>query len=209
VAAHPDGPVAGLIAEEANEAINPKLYEWPSGRPPTPAVLSALIDANLKLQKARLEIYNKTGVPAAPIADTYATYLTLGTRDVWNSMTPAQQLQAAQQASDFVSLAGQRAVARANNQNDELIPALKEAGRWIMELGKTLQDQGIEAAGTAVNNLGVASSMNAVHDACALVFPAFQQSQSLSAVVAPPTIGDGKVSTDASAAPPTASEAQQ
>ncbi len=210
VAAHPDGALAGMIAEDANQAINPKLNVWPQGRPPTAAVLSVLIDTSLNLQKARLEIYRKTGVPGGPIADTYATYLTMGTPEVWNSMTPAQQLQSAQQASDFVSLASQRIAARANNQNDDLIQALVEEGRWIMELGRALQDPAIEAAGSGVNKLFVAAPVTAVHDACAAVLPAFQQSQSLSSVKDPPTIGDSKGASDASIpAPPAASEAQQ
>jgi hypothetical protein len=208
VAAHADGPLSGMIADEANQAINPKLNVWPQGRPPTPAVLSVLIDASLKLQKARLEIYRKTGVPGAPIADTYATYLTMGTADVWNLLTPAQQLQAAQQASDFVSWASERAVGRQNNQNDDLIQALKEEGRWIMELGKTLNDQAITAAGSGVNDLGVAAQAQQVRDACSMVLPALQGNQALSGVQAAAPIEGAKSPADASATP-AASEAQQ
>jgi hypothetical protein len=208
VAAHSEGPISGMIADEANQAINPKLNVWPQGRPPTPAVLSVLIDTSLKLQKARLEIYRKTGVPGAPIADTYATYLTMGTADVWNSLTPAQQLQAAQQASDFVSWASERAVGRQNNQNDDLIQALKEEGRWIMELGKTLNDQAITAAGSGVNDLGVAAQAQQVRDACSMVLPALQGNQALSGVQAAAPIEGAKSPADASATP-AASEAQQ
>jgi hypothetical protein len=208
VAAHPDGPIAGMLADEANQAINPKLNTWPQGLFPKPAVLSVLVDASLKLQKARLDIYKNTGIPEFPLADTYATYLTLGSKEVWNAMTPAQQLQAVQQASDLVALAGQRAAGRANNANDELISALQEEGRWIQELGTTLNDQGLIAAGIGVNKLSVASPINDVRDACSAVFGAFQQDQNFSNLQAAPPLGNAKSASDSPGAAP-ASEAQQ
>ncbi|MGD0462801.1 MAG: hypothetical protein ABSB74_09965 [Tepidisphaeraceae bacterium] len=210
VAAQPAGPIAGMIAEEANQAINPKLNTntWPANLFPTPAVLSVLIDANLKLQKARLEIYKNSGVPGWPLADTYASYLTLGIPDVWNAMTPAQQLQAAQQASDFISLASQRAATRPNNENDELIGALDEEGRWIQELGKTLNDDDLQAAGIGVNKLEVASPLNQVRDACSAVFPAFQRDQNFSTLQPPPTLANPKSASDSSGSAAT-TEAQR
>ena len=44
---------------------------------------------------------------------------------------------------------------RQNNQNDDLIQALKEEGRWIMELGKTLNDPAITAELANVGRSGV------------------------------------------------------
>jgi len=208
VAAHPDGPIAGMVADEANQAINPKLNTWPQGLFPQPAVLSVLVDASLKLQKSRLEIYKNKGIPEFPLADTYATYLTLGQTVVWNAMTPAQQLQAVQQASDFVSLAGQRAAGRANNQNDDLILALQEEGRWILELGTTLNDQPLADAGSAVNKLTIATPISQVRDACSAVFGAFQQDQNFSNLQPSPTLGNSKSASDNSGAA-AASEAQQ
>jgi hypothetical protein len=208
VVTHPDGPIAGMLADEANQAINPKLNTWPQGLFPQPAVLSVLVDANLKLQKSRIDIYKNTGVPALPLADTYATYLTLGNPVVWNAMTPAQQLQAVQQASDFVSLASERAAGRANNQNDDLILALQEEGRWIQDLGTTLNDQGLIAAGIGVGKLSVASPINDVRDACSAVFAAFQQDQNFSNLTPAPPLGNAKSASDSPGAAP-ASEAQQ
>ncbi len=208
VAAHPDGPISGMLAEDANQAINPKLYTWPSGLFPTPAVLSVLVDANLKLQEVRLKIYENSGVPDWPLADTYASYLTLGSPDVWNAMTTAQQLQAAQQASDFVSLASQRAAGRAANLNDDLIGALVEEGRWIQELGTTLNDDPLRTAGIGVNKLGVAAPPNVIRDACSAVYPAFQQNPNFSNLTAPPTIGTPK-SAAGNSGSAAASEAQQ
>ncbi len=208
VVTHPDGPIAGMLADEANQAINPRLNTWPSGLSPKPAVLSVLVDYNLKLQNARLDMYRKVGIPDFPLADTYASYLTLGTAVVWNTMTAGQQLLAAQQASDFVSLASQRAASRPNNQNDDVIGALQEEGRWIEELGKTVGDANLEAAGSAVNKLGVAAPMTQVRDACSAIFPAFQQNQNFSTLKEPPTLGTPKSGSDSSDST-AASEPQQ
>jgi hypothetical protein len=208
VLAHSDGPISGMIADEANQAINPELNTWPQGLFPKPAVLSVLIDANLKLQKARLEIYKNKDVPEFPLADTYASYLTLGTASVWTTMTAGQQLQAAQQAMDFVSLAGQRIAGRANNQNDELIGALQEEGRWIEQLGQAVNDANLQAAGSGVNKVSIATPIPQVTAACTAVVQAFQQSPTFSTLTAPATIAAPKSAPDNSDST-AASEPQQ
>jgi hypothetical protein len=78
VSSHPDGKLAGTIAEVAYSAINPK--QWKVGNVPAGQAFSALIDANLSLQQFRLTIYQAKGAPASPIADTYPTYLLLCNR---------------------------------------------------------------------------------------------------------------------------------
>ncbi len=206
VAAHPDGPVGGMVADEAYRAINPEMVNWPPGLFPPPNALGALIDANLKLQKTRIVLYRKSGVPESPLSDTYASFLLLGFPNIWSAMAPAQQLQAAQQTSDLVSLAGQWAASRPNNQNDELISALNEEGEWIMDLGKTLQDQNIQTAGSDVNRLSVASPANTILDACKEVYPAMQAQ--FPTLVAPQPIDNSKSASDNSGATP-ASEAQR
>jgi hypothetical protein len=75
VSSHSGGPLAGPIADEAYRAINPKM--WRAGSFPTGDALSALIEANLKLQQNRLTIYFNTGVPAFPQGDSYPSYLLL------------------------------------------------------------------------------------------------------------------------------------
>lgn len=206
VAAHPDGPVGGMVADEAYRAINPKMNDWPAGLFPPPNALVALIDANLKLQKSRIDIYKKAGVPESPLSDTYASYLLLGNNNVWSAMSPAQQLAAVQQASDLVSLAGQRAANRPNNQNDELIIALNEEGEWIIALGTTLQDQNIQTAGSDVYHLSVASPANNILAACKEVYPAMQAEWQT--LLEPPTVDNSKSASDNSG-PTAASEAQR
>jgi hypothetical protein len=203
VISHPDGAVAGMIADEAYRAINPKL--WPPGLfPPQPA-LNALIAVNLKLQKSRLELYKK-GIPASPWSDSYASYLLLGFNNIWNSMNATQRQDAAQQASDLVWLAGRRAANQASNQNDELIRVLKEEGEWIAALGVTLDDQGLQKAGAAVNQLGVASPANVILDACKTVYPAMQAQ--FPNMPPPPSFDTTKSASDSSIPAP-ASEAQR
>jgi hypothetical protein len=201
VAAHPDGYVGGLVAEEAYSAINPE-QGWPRGLFPPPNALLALIGANLTLQQSRLEIYRTTGVPEAPRTDTYASYLLLGFPDVWKVMNADQQLQAVQQASDLISLAGQRAAGagagRIMNQNDELIDTLKGEGKWIMELSKILNppDPDLEAVAGEVYRLTVATPPDKIHDACIAVYGALQHD--FPTLPTPKQIDSAKSTTDKS-----------
>jgi hypothetical protein len=196
---HPDGLLAGPIADEAYRAINPKL--WERIVPPA-AALPALIDANLKLQQSRLDYYVKTGVPASPKADTYASWFLLSS-DGWSAMNQTQQLQAVQQASNLVAMAGQRAAAsRGASINSDLIDALVEEGKWISTLGTIVGDSNIQAAGSAVNKLSVAMPGSAVKDACDAVYPALQANPAFTSLQAPPAIAGSapkSASSDASA----------
>jgi len=184
VVAHPDGTLGGPIADDAYRSINPKL--WRAVMPPA-AALSSLIDANLKLQQSRLTIYASTGVPASPKSDTYASFFLLSS-DAWNAMALAQQLQAVQQASDLVSLAGQRAAIQAANLNNDLIEALQEEGKWISTLGTIIGDANVQAAGTAVNKLTLASPPATIRQACDAVYTTLQGIPTFSTLNAPPTI---------------------
>jgi hypothetical protein len=188
VVAHPDGPLAGAIADEAYRAINPKL--WSVGPVPTDAALAALIDDNLELQKERLAIYLNKGVPAFPKGDTYPSWLLLA-NPAWSTMNPAQQLQAVQQAADFVSLAGQRlAPAGATmNMNQDIIDGLVEEGKWINALGQILNDQSIQQVGTDVFHITQGTPVVTIQTACNAVFGALQGNPALTALTPPPTLG--------------------
>jgi hypothetical protein len=179
-----DGPLAGFIADEAYRAINPRL--WTAGAMPAGGALSALIDANIKLQSARLEIY-KTGTPANPDADTYASYLLL-TANGWNAMNanPAEQLQAVQNAVNLISWAGQRAGALPANANQELFGAVQAGGYWLGKdgLGGIIQDSQLNTLAAAVHALSPAAPPGAVKQTTDAIFiylqqnvPAFQNLQ--------------------------------
>jgi hypothetical protein len=190
VSSHPDGPLSGPIAEAAYNAINPKMPSW-RGAAPTGAAFSALIDANLKLQLARITIYQTTGVPAFPKGDTFPSFLLL-TNPAWSTMTSTQQLQAAQQATNLVSLMGQRfsvSTAATMSQKQDLIEALQEEGKWINLLGTILSDQNIQAVGTVVNKVSAGVPAATLRLDCDAVFPALQQNQAFTQMTQPPPIG--------------------
>jgi hypothetical protein len=186
VSSHSGGPLAGPIADEAYRAINPKM--WRAGSFPTGDALSALIEANLKLQQNRLTIYFNTGVPAFPQGDSYPSYLLLSDQ-VWPVMSPTQQLQAVQQAANFVSLAGQRFAMANGAVNQDLIEALQEEGKWITKLGLILSDQQIQDVGTAVNKLSAAMPAGSVKEACDNVIGALENNPAFSNLTQTPTIG--------------------
>ncbi|HEX4055005.1 MAG TPA: hypothetical protein VHX86_12130 [Tepidisphaeraceae bacterium] len=206
VIAHPDDKVSGMIADEAYRAINPEMNDWPHGLFPPANALVALVDANLRLQKSRIEIYKNTGVPESPLSDTYASYLLLGFNSVWSTLAPAQQLAAAQQASDLIWLAAQRAAGRPNNQNDELINALNEEGQWIASMGKWMQDANLQTIGAGVS-LSVASPANTILDVCKAVYPAMQAD--FPTLAPPPSLDNSKSASDTSGPTTAASEAQR
>jgi hypothetical protein len=182
-----DGPLAGMIAEEAYRAINPKL--WTAGAIPSGSALSALIDANLNLQKARLDIY-KVGIPADPNADSYASYLLL-TPDGWNAMGVPQQLQAVQNAVDMISWAGQRVANMPANLSRDLIIALNSEGTWIGKdgLGGIIQDQTLDGLGLAIKNLSPAANPGAIKQACDGVFGYLQSIPNFNTLQAPQNLG--------------------
>jgi hypothetical protein len=186
VAGHPDGPLAGTIAEDAYITINPHM--WNVGNVPTGPALSALIDANLKLQASRLTVYQMTGVPPSPKADTYATYL-FSWNQAWPTMTPAQQLQAAQQAANFIAWAGQRSAAMAVNMNQELIEALQSEGKWVNLMGQLISDDPIQQVGTAVQHITAGTPAQQIVQLCNAVFPAMQNNPAFTSLVAPTPIG--------------------
>jgi len=115
VGKHANDPAAGMVAEEAYYAINPK-WNYPVALFPTNDALSAVIDANIALLDSRLDYYKTTGVPDSPTADTFPAVLMLQYPDVWNLMTPDQQNKAIQQTVDLISYGGQRAVMRSQSK---------------------------------------------------------------------------------------------
>lgn len=184
-------PLSGPIATAAYTAINPIMWKPPI-MPSMPGAMSAVVDANLNLQDARISVYLNTGVPANPKADTFASYFLLAQPNVWAAMTTAQQLQAAQQGVNLVSLLGQRyglAAGGAMNTNQELIEALKEEGLWINKLGGILNDANIQQVGTQVRTLSIGLPAASVQQVCGNVYPAMAANTALTQLVMPKTIG--------------------
>jgi hypothetical protein len=142
IANHPNPPVEISLAEQAYKAIYPPLY--PPNDYPTGGDLVALISANLKLQEARLKIY-QTALPENPYADTFASGFLIGSEnhpEVWKAMTVDQQTQSIQQSADLVAMACQRL----QGSNEELVRAIQAEGKWLGIVNKTVLNQD---AGTA------------------------------------------------------------
>jgi hypothetical protein len=179
VTTQPDAPMAGDVAEAAYRAINPHLWDVKLTPPAGP--MASLVDANLKLQGIRIQIYKTVGVPANPVADTYASYFFFwpGT---WTVMNQQQQQQAVQSATDLTSYMGQRAaMLQAASQNQELISALKEEGKWIQKLGVILNDTNVQTAGQTLSVLHPDMTGKTVTDACDNAFAQLSQNQVISA----------------------------
>ncbi len=165
-------PLGGNIVEDSYKAISPIIRERLSMNTGT---LQALIEANLKLQKRRLELY-KVGVPEFPDADTYASLFLLD-KGYWTNLTDAQQLQAMQQASDLISLAGKWASQKASNENRELILVLQHEGGTIRNLADSDalgHNQEIQKAAAKVEDLSSTSSPQTILDTCGNLLPALQ-----------------------------------
>jgi len=197
---HPDGPLAGEIAGGAYRAINPSM--WTAGAMPAGGALTALIDANLKLQANRLQIYQNVGVPPYPKADSFASYFLLSGA-TWPVMNTAEQTSAVQQAVNLISFSGQRysASPQALNTNRDLIDSLQSQGKWIQVLGGILNDQNISQVGAAVYHLSPAMPVSTVQTACNQVYGAIQENQAFSAITQPPTIAGGASPPSAGTAP--------
>jgi hypothetical protein len=187
LSAHLDGPMSGDIADAAFKAVNPRFWDVEKGVMPPSAAMAMLADANLKMQSARIDVYKNTGVPENPLADTYPSYLLLK-QDAWSGMTQQQQLQAAQNAVDLVSLMGQRFVNKAANPNQDLMTAIQELGRWIQELGARLNNPGVQAAGNQVKTLNPTMPAKTITDACDSVYAALQNDPAMGQLTAPPNL---------------------
>ena len=198
ITTQPDPKVGGDVAEAAFRAVNPGLWTI-KGLTPAPAAFGALIDANLQMQATRINIYQNTGVPQNPRADTYPSYL-MFVANVWKTMTPQQQQSAVQNAVNLTSYMGQRAAKQAANQNQELVGALKEEGQWIANLGIILGDANVQTAGDAVRNLNATLPGKQIADACANASTELQQDQTISGWT-PPITPPANLSAGAAGAP--------
>jgi hypothetical protein len=179
LSAHLDGPLAGDIAEQAFNAVNPRRWEL-NQLAPAAGAMAMLIDANLKMQAARIDYYLKTGVPENPLADTYPSYL-IFTPATWSAMNASEQQQAVQNAVNLVSYMGQRVAPQKNmGLTQDLVGALREEGQWIIQLGKILNDGNVQSAGNQIRVLSPQMPAKTITDACDGAFQALSQNQVIS-----------------------------
>ncbi|MGA3067365.1 MAG: hypothetical protein ABSF29_11010 [Tepidisphaeraceae bacterium] len=173
--------LGGFIIEQVYSDINPFL----KGVNPQGAALDDLINANLALQKGRLELYT-SAVPESPYVDTFASQFVLDPA-TWATMNPQEQLQAVQQAGDLICKAATLAIGGTNVSAQQLSDLTKSIGRegdYLDALAsKSLNNSNLATAAKAVEILGVASPPASIRTACQQIedalqaaFPGFQPS---------------------------------
>jgi hypothetical protein len=177
-------PAGALITEEVYRDINPFLKNIPANN----GAFSDIVDANLNLQSQRLKLW-LNAVPQAPYCDAYPAFCFDSA--YWNSLSPAQQLQAVQNASDLIALASHYASDPqvAQVQKSDLVKVITDEGDALERLASAvLQDQAMDQKMIPVKNLDVGSAANAIKDATDPVYGALQQNSSFSKLTPPPNL---------------------
>jgi hypothetical protein len=188
VRTHTTPPLAEVLAYEAYVGVNPAYF--PHGDLSDTA-MQCLIETNLGLQKTRLALY-KSGVPDGPEVDTNASEFLLNVNpklNYWARLTPQQQLDAVQCASDLLALSGERAAALSSSGNHELITAVQHEASYLHQLaGANFQTPDLDASLSEVESLSGSSRPEAIRKACEAVFPALQAVGAFAALKPPPDI---------------------
>jgi len=188
VRTHTSPPLAEVLAYEAYVGVNPGYF--PHGDLSDTAI-QCLIETNLGLQKTRLALY-KTGVPDGPEVDTNASEFLLNVNakvNYWSRLTPDQQLQAVQCASDLLANAGERAAALSSSGNRELITAVTHEATYLYQLVTAqFPTPDLQAALSDVQSLSGSSRPEAIRKACEAVYPALQAVGAFAALKPPPDI---------------------
>jgi hypothetical protein len=176
-------PGGALITQEVYSAINPVLK---SIQPNNPA-FADIVDANLSLQSQRLKLW-ADGVPSAPYCDAYPAFAF--DQANWDVLTPAQQLQAIQNASDLIAMVGHYATAPGVQQTlkSDLVQVLTQEGDSLEGLASHLGDQVMDQKMIPLKNLGVGSSPAAIKEATDPVYAALQQNPMFSKITPPPNL---------------------
>jgi hypothetical protein len=169
--------LGGFIVDQVYSSINPFLL----GVTPQGGALDDLVTTNLALQKGRLDFYTGNG-PESPYLDTYPSQFVLDP-GTWGSMSPAEQLQAVQQAGDLICKASSL-VMQGNlpsGQMSDLVKTAAREGDYLEAIGTKLNNTTLISAAKSVEAMGVATTPALIRQACqgmedALLaaFPGFQ-----------------------------------
>jgi hypothetical protein len=199
---HPAAPIGGDIAEVAYRALNPIVQ----GIDVPPAVLKSLADVNLSLQSARLKLYQSAsaGIPENPQADTYASSFLLDHQRTWPNLDAKEQLASIQNASDLISMAGQRA-AKMPGTNEELIQAINREGKFLQYVeAANFSNPTLDADLVTISKgLSVGSLPEVILESCTKIYPALKDaSPMLADLQAPPSLSGAAPSAAADAPTP-------
>jgi hypothetical protein len=168
VASHPDPPLGGSIAEEAYQAfLSPVLN--PVGDLP-PWIQTSMVPLVIKLEQSRIAEY-QNGVPENPPADSTGVVFLL-CRNVWISLTPAQQHDSIQVAADLIASTAKWAVLAKNGNGQidgaPLVEALQRDGRELRNFSDTgggvSPNQQLNDAVVRMANLGSGSGATAIQE---------------------------------------------
>jgi hypothetical protein len=163
---HPDPPLGGPIAEEAYEAFLTPVLQAQGTLPPW--IETTMVPLVIKMEQQRIALYD-SGVPQSPQADSTGVVFLL-CRNIWLSLTPAQQHDSIQITSDLIAATAKWAEA-AKNGNGEidaapLVEALQRDGKELRNFSDTgggvaPSDQ-LNNAVIRLANLGSGSGANAI-----------------------------------------------
>jgi hypothetical protein len=161
---HSSTEVGGNIVELTYRVLNPVMNDVLNQNA---SGFSDLVDANIKLQQGRLNLY-KAGIPQNAYADTFASQFLLN-QNYWGSLTPAQQLQALGGMANLIRSASGYATAGGlpTGQLNDLMRTVSAEGACGMELANnSLNNPDLANAFQSVSNLGVASQPADIKVAC-------------------------------------------
>jgi hypothetical protein len=183
VRSHPSPPLGAIIAYEAYWGLNPE--NFPHANPLPVAGMKCLIQANLGVQEARLQLY-KSGTPDQPEVDTHPSEFLLDSK-YWPLMSKDEHLRAMQCASDLIAYAGERAATLPSNENRDLINGVKHEAIYVQELvdGQFNKNAEVDAVLGRVASLPIASRPDSIRDACRAVYPALNSLDEFSGLKRP------------------------
>jgi hypothetical protein len=149
------------------------------------AATSAIADAVIQLQQARLKLYD-IGVPESPDADTPGSLILLSTGN-WTNLSTKQQVAAMQNVVDICWSAAQRAAELPVNQSEDLIRTLNHEGILVQSLAdQVLHDSNLSAIALQIAKLPIGSKPMTIKDAVSALYGSVQKSSALFADLKPP-----------------------
>jgi hypothetical protein len=185
---HASTPMAAQIADSAIKSL---ILFSGNGMPAPilpPASLSAQANYIMDLEKARISLY-MTGVPESPYSDSFTATVLLDPAK-WATFTAAQQMRSVQEASDLISVIGQRyGQGTHGGQNSEMLHGMKTEADSLRAMEQALfNNKPLDDALAAVHNLNVGSQPATVATAGQNVYAALLATPKFSTLTPPPTV---------------------
>jgi hypothetical protein len=193
---------SGPIVAEAYEALAPRVQGMTNVQP----LVKATFPAIMQLMSTRNKAY-VTAVPDEPTAELGAL-LFVSLSNVWATLSPAEQVQAMQQISDLIGLAGQRWTTSRTIQ-DHLSPLISQAGKAVQVIADQpgVKSTELRAAGAALARVNPSVSASDVTKFAAAVYPILKNIPAFQSLTPPPTVNPVAAPVTTSPAPAAAAPA--